>query len=168
MINIIRYFVFLLIIFSGLLQAQPLKIGYINIDHLISGSPQFIQANQDATKQFQPQKNQLLTLGNQIKLLGKQFKQNKQNLSALEIKSEIKKITLLERKLKQQLSILLKELKLKNKQKLNEIQALVNQVIKEVAKEEDFDLILYEKVAYASKKINITSMISRKLKLLVK
>ncbi|SFV81984.1 hypothetical protein MNB_SUP05-12-856 [hydrothermal vent metagenome] len=35
-----------------------------------------------------------------------------------------------------------------------------------MAQEEGFDLILYQQVAYASKRINITPIISQKLRLL--
>ncbi|HCJ86707.1 MAG TPA: hypothetical protein DHV73_00370, partial [Gammaproteobacteria bacterium] len=59
-----------------------------------------------------------------------------------------------------------KQLKLKNEQELSKIQDLINRVIKQVAKDQNFDLILYQEVAYASKKINITPIISQKLRLL--
>ena len=46
---------FALLMFGATLHAESLKIGYINIDHLVSSSPQFIQANQIVIKAFQPQ-----------------------------------------------------------------------------------------------------------------
>ena len=52
------------------------------------------------------------------------------------------------------------------RQELSKIQDLINRVIKQVAKDQNFDLILYQEVAYASKKINITPIISQKLRLL--
>ncbi|HAU20846.1 MAG TPA: hypothetical protein DCT00_05135, partial [Gammaproteobacteria bacterium] len=79
---------------------------------------------------------------------------------------EIKKIANLEYQLKQQAQTLKKQLKLKNEQELSKIQDLINRVIKQVAKDQNFDLILYQEVAYASKKINITPIISQKLRLL--
>ncbi|HCQ69757.1 MAG TPA: hypothetical protein DIT78_02060, partial [Gammaproteobacteria bacterium] len=53
-----------------------------------------------------------------------------------------------------------------NEQELSKIQDLINRVIKQVAEDQNFDLILYQEVAYASKKINITPIISQKLRLL--
>ena len=72
----------------------------------------------------------------------------------------------MEYQLKQQAQTLKKQLKLKNEQELSKIQDLINRVIKQVAKDQNFDLILYQEVAYASKKINITTIISQKLRLL--
>jgi outer membrane protein len=161
-----RLIVILLITLSSTLQATPLKIGYININHLVSSSPQFIQANQLVVKELRPQKNKLLILGKQAQLLVNSFNKNNKDLTQNERKSEIKKIASLESELKRQTIALKKQLKLRDKQELNKIQDLINQIIKKVAKEQKFDLILYQKVAYASKKINITPMISQKLRLL--
>ena len=161
-----RFFAFILVLLSGSLQAQPLKIGYINIDHLVSSSPQFIQANQVVIKAFQPQEKQLLALSKRIQLSADTFNKNSKTLTQVERKTEIKKIANLEYQLKQQAQTLKKQLKLKNEQELSKIQDLINRVIKQVAKDQNFDLILYQEVAYASKKINITPIISQKLRLL--
>ncbi|HCV74232.1 MAG TPA: hypothetical protein DGE70_00725 [Gammaproteobacteria bacterium] len=161
-----RFFAFILVLLNGSLQAQPLKIGYINIDHLVSSSPQFIQANQVVIKAFQPQEKQLLALSKRIQLSADTFNKNSKTLTQVERKTEIKKIANLEYQLKQQAQTLKKQLKLKNEQELSKIQDLINRVIKQVAKDQNFDLILYQEVAYASKKINITPIISQKLRLL--
>ena len=161
-----RFFAFILVLFSGFLQAQPLKIGYINIDHLVSSSPQFIQANQTVIKEFQPQERQLLALRKQVQLSVDTFNKNSKTLTQSERKTEIKKIANLERQLKQQARALKKQLNLKNEQELSKIQDLINRVIKQVAEDQNFDLILYQEVAYVSKKINITPIISQKLRLL--
>ena len=161
-----RFFAFILVLFSGFLQAQPLKIGYINIDHLVSSSPQFIQANQTVIKEFQPQERQLLALSKQVQLSADTFNKNSKTLTQSERKTEIKKIANLERQLKQQARALKKQLNLKNEQELSKIQDLINRVIKQVAEDQNFDLILYQEVAYVSKKINITPIISQKLRLL--
>ena len=105
-----RFFAFILVLFSGFLQAQPLKIGYINIDHLVSSSPQFIQANQVVIKAFQPQEKQLLTLSKQIQLSADTFNKNRKTLTQSERKTEIKKIANLERQLIQQAQALKKQL----------------------------------------------------------
>ena len=161
-----RFFAFILVLLNGSLQAQPLKIGYINIDHLVSSSPQFIQANQIVIKAFQPQEKQLLALSKRIQLSADTFNKNSKKLTQVERKTEIKKIANLERQLKQQAQALKKQLKFKNEQELSKIQDLINRVIKQVAEDQNFDLILYQEVAYASKKINITPIISQKLRLL--
>jgi outer membrane protein len=164
-------FLLLVILFSGWSQAglsddQSAKIGYINIDHLVTSSPQFIQANQEVIKEFQPQEKDLVILAQQIQDLADKFNKISKTLNQSERKSEVNKIAKLERQLKQRAAALKKQLELRNFQELGKIQDLINQIIEEVAQEEGFDLILYQQVAYASKKINITPIISKKLRLL--
>jgi outer membrane protein len=164
-------FLLLVILFSGWSQAglsddQSAKIGYINIDHLVTSSPQFIQANQEVIKEFQPQEKDLVILAQQIQDLADKFNKISKTLNQSERKSEVNKIAKLERQLKQRAAALKKQLELRNFQELGKIQDLINQIIEEVAQEKGFDLILYQQVAYASKKINITPIISQKLRLL--
>jgi len=71
-------FLLLVILFSGWSQAslsddQSVKIGYINIDHLVTSSPQFIQANQEVINEFQPQEKDLVILAQQIQDLADKF-----------------------------------------------------------------------------------------------
>ena len=157
--------ILLTLLLAGQSQAKTLKIGYINVDHLVTSSAQFIQANQIVVKEFQPQQDELITLANKINSLVKEFKQDKDTLSQLEIKSEIKKITNLEQQLKRQASSLKKQLALRNTQELSKIQDLINQTIKAIAIEKKFDLILYQEVAYVSKELNITPLIAEQLRL---
>ena len=164
-------FLLLVILFSGWSQAslsddQSVKIGYINIDHLVTSSPQFIQANQEVINEFQPQEKDLVILAQQIQDLADKFNKISKTLNQSERKSEVNKIAKLERQLTQRAAALKKQLELKNFQELGKIQDLINQIIEEVAQEEGFDLILYQQVAYASKRINITPIISQKLRLL--
>ena len=164
-------FLLLVILFSGWSQAglsddQSAKIGYINIDHLVTSSPQFIQANQEVINEFQPQEKDLVILAQQIQDLADKFNKISKILNQSERKSEVNKIAKLERQLTQRAAALKKQLELKNFQELGKIQDLINQIIEEVAQEEGFDLILYQQVAYASKRINITPIISQKLRLL--
>ena len=164
-------FLLLVILFSGWSQAslsddQSVKIGYINIDHLVTSSPQFIQANQEVINEFQPQEKDLVILAQQIQDLADKFNKISKTLNQSERKSEVNKIAKLERQLKQRAAALKKQLELRNFQELGKIQDLINQIIEEVAQEEGFDLILYQQVAYASKRINITPIISQKLRLL--
>lgn len=160
----IRYLIFIFLSVNTITYAQSLKIGYINVDHVVTSSPQFSQANDIVIRKFKPQENNLLFLNNNIQSHVNRFNKNKDNFSQSEIKLKIKKIADLEKELKQKALLLKKQLAHENKQELEKIQNMINEVIREIAKEQNFDLILYQKVAYASKKVNITNLVSQKLK----
>ncbi len=160
----IRYLIFIFLSVNTITYAQSLKIGYINVDHVVTSSPQFSQANDIVIRKFKPQESNLLFLNNNIQSHVNRFNKNKDNFSQSEIKLKIKKIANLEKELKQKALLLKKQLARENKQELEKIQNMINEVIREIAKEQNFDLILYQKVAYASKKVNITNLVSQKLK----
>jgi len=149
---------------AGLFSDQTLKIGYINIDHVVNSSPQFIQANQRVIKEFKPHEEQLLALSEDLQALVDKLNNSKDKLTQAQIKDSIVSIKSLEKRIKAKALSLKQKLKEKNNQELGKIQALINQVIAEVAKEQQFDLILYQEVAYASENVNITKSISQKLK----
>ena len=157
---------FVLLVFSLTSQANALKIGYINIDYVVSSSPQFAQANQSIIDEFQPKEDQILLLDKHIKTLADEYNQNYKTFTEENRKAAITKITQLQRQLKLEASALEEQLTLKNTQELRKIQDLINQVIQEIAEEEKFDLVLYQEVAYVSKKINITKTVSETLRLL--
>ena len=159
-----KLIIFVALLSSGVLYAQPIKIGYINIDHVVTSSPQFLQENDRVISKFKSRENNLLLLSSTIQSLVNKLNKNKDSFSQKKIKTEINKITNLERKLKQQALTLKEQLTFENKRALGKIQDLINKVIRKIAEEQNFDLILYQKVAYASKKINITALVSLKLK----
>ena len=76
-----------------MLSAQPPKIGYINIDHVVTSSPQYSQANDRAIRKFKPKERRLLLLSNNIQVLVNKLNKNKGSFSQAEIKAEINKIT---------------------------------------------------------------------------
>ncbi len=157
---------FLLLTFTT--TAFAVKIGYINIDNVVSSSPQFIEANQTVISEFKPKEKKLILLREKIEKLLIKFSKNKDDLSKAEIQSAVKEISALEGDLKQKLIKLQQDLKLRNTTELDKIEKLINQTINSVAKEKKFDLILYQKVAFVSDKLDITSLISKKLKALFK
>ena len=159
-----KYFIFFLLALSTALQAESSKIGYINIDHIVKSSPQFIQANQAVIERFEPQEKQLLNMSEQLQSLVDQYNTNAKTLSNDERNTQLKKITALEDNLKQQALNLKNQLKQINDKELSKIQDLINQVVKEIAISQNFDLILYNQVAYASQSVNITSLVSQKLR----
>lgn len=160
-----KYLVFFLTTFFSIgVFANALKIGYINIDHLITSSPQFIEANQRVIKAFKPQEEALLALQSKLEAMVEKYNTNKDQLSKDNAQLSIQQIAQAEQQLKQQATSLQEQLKLTNEQELAKIQDLINQTIKEIASKQAFDLILYQEVAYASKKVNITELIAQSLR----
>ncbi len=162
----------LLVFFSYFLMSNAhthdLKIGYINIDYVVTSSPQFIYANQEVVKGFKPKEEELLIISDRLKQLVEDFNKNKENNSKDINSKKIKEIAKLESTVKTKALTIKNQLKLKNQREIKKIQDTINSVIQQIAEDEKYDLILYQEVAYASKNINISDKISKKLRELFK
>ena len=55
------------------------------------------------------------------------------------------------------------DIDIRRREEINELQTKVNKTIEEIAKDQSFDLIMYQGVAYASPKIDITDQIIKAL-----
>ena len=111
------------------------------------------------SNQFEPKKKELLNLFNHIELLRSNIESIKKSSSNKSIEEELSKLLNLELSFKQETEIWQKTMDSKKIELLNGIETLINQVINEYAIQEQYDLILYENVAFASDKVNITDKI---------
>ena len=55
------------------------------------------------------------------------------------------------------------DIDLRRKEEIKNVQSLVNVAVEKVAKEQGYDLILYQGVAYAGKKVDITDIVIKAL-----
>jgi outer membrane protein len=160
-----KFIILLLLIFSAISKADVTKVGYINLDHIISSSPQYIKLIQDIKKEFKSEQDELLKLEKEISSAVGNFNKNQEKMSEEKARSEFQKIKDLENKFIEKREMLQKRQDLKEQNGVNEILSQINIIIKDIAKKNNFDLVLYQKVAYVNEKINITSEISEKLRL---
>ncbi len=163
-----KFFALAFLLLYGFAQAQTqptiLKIGYINIDQVVKNSPQFISAQIALNMDLAPKKRRLSTLAKKIQRLEKQLTNDKSSDKSAKNKRLIK----LKQRFDSRMSALQKHLVSQSEKVLAEIQQLINQVIDELAQAQKFDLILYQEVAYASKKVDITVIVAKKLQAFAK
>tara|TARA_B110000914_G_scaffold213499_1_gene215459 strand:- start:248 stop:745 length:498 start_codon:yes stop_codon:yes gene_type:complete len=145
-------------------SAQTLKIGYINIEKIIGNSTQYQQESAQLAKEFQPKKQELLDLLDHINLLLSNLQKAREHLSKENLQSKIENINKLELYFKKETELWQQQLTEKKLNALNRIQSLINRIIIKVAKDEKYDLILYQEVAFVSDEINISDMIIIKMK----
>lgn len=145
-------------------SAQTLKIAYINVDQILSEAPQFIQANQRVIKEFQPQELQLQQQAKTLQNRVDEFNQQSATLTQTQRSEQLKAIAKLENEIKRQAQQIKATLQQRNQEELGKIQALINKAIEQIAKQEQYDLILYQEVAYVNDKIDISQQISQQLK----
>jgi len=141
------------------LNASTIKIGYIDTNQVVSSLTLYKQSIDSIAREFEPKKQELLDLFNHIELLRSKIDNINQTSNNESIEAELLKLSNLEMSFQQETEFWQKTMDNKKIKLLTEINMIINQAINEFATKEQFDLILYENVAFSSDKVNITDNI---------
>ena len=144
-------------------NAQNLKIGFIDTDQVLVNLTQYKQSVNTISLEFEPKKQELLDLFKHIELLRANIELNKKASNSNYDAIELAKLKELEESFEKETEFWQKSMNNKKINLLNKIESLINISIKEFALEEDYDLILYKDVAFASNKVNITQKIIERI-----
>ena len=151
------FFFFCLVNLS--LNASTIKIGFIDTNQVVTSLTLYKQSTELISREFEPKKQELLDLFNHIELLRSKIDNINQTSNNESIEAELLKLSNLEMSFQQETEFWQKTMDLKKIELLNEIEMIINQAINQYANQEQFDLILYENVAFSSDKVNITDNI---------
>ena len=145
------------------INAHPVKIGYIDVEKVVNSLSQYQKDNETLSQQFEPKKQELLDLFKHIELLKKNLN-NIDNLTNNDAyQKELEKIQELKIIFQTETELWQQQLNQKKLELLQKIETMINQVIKEYAAFENYDLILYENAAFVSDELNISNKIISKI-----
>ena len=150
---------------TSIAQAQTeLKIGYFNFVQVMANIPQAKEAEKRLADEFAKRKNVLETTDGELKKDSDQLKRDALVLSAAEQEAKRRDLRNRSREFKLLAEEYQEDLSLRQNQETAELQKLVRQAVLEIAKEEQFDLIIDQgAVLFASEKINITAAVLERL-----
>jgi len=160
---------FLLVLFAavagvavGPAAAAELKIGYVNAVKVIEEAPQGEAALKKLEAEFAPRDKQIIEMQNKLKRLEQDLEKNALVLKDAEARSREFEIVGLKRDLRRATQEFREDYNLRRNEELAALQKIVQKTIAEIAKQENFDLIL-ESAVYAGPKVDITDKILKKL-----
>lgn len=141
------------------------KIGYVNLEKIISTS-QSLQDKQDKiVNSFKTKDEDLKKQADKLQKLVKEFESEKDDLTKEEKQQKFNFINKQQQQLQQLAKKTQEQFNLAMQEELSIFEDRVNQALKQFARSNKFDLIVYKDIAYASDNIDITDKI---IKLLVK
>jgi outer membrane protein len=150
-------------VLAPLAQAAELKIGYVNAAKVIDEAPQGEAALKKLETEFGPRDKKLVATQARIKQLEEELEKNALVLKDTERRSKEHEIVQLKRELRRTTQEFREDYNLRRNEELATLQKVVQKAIQEVARQENFDLILHEGVLFASGKVDVTEKILRKL-----
>ena len=145
------------------INAHPVKIGYIDVEKVVNSLSQYQKDNETLSQQFEAKKQELLDLFKHIELLNKNLNNVDKLTNNDAYQKELEKIQELKIIFQTETELWQQQLNQKKLELLQKIETMINQVIKEYAAFENYDLILYENAAFVSDELNISNKIISKI-----
>ena len=158
---IVLFFLALLVI---PINANSIKIGYIDVEKVINSLPQYQEDNDSLVQRFEPKKQQLLDLFKHIELLKENLNNFDKSINNELYQKELDKIKELEVSFQSETELWQHQLNQEKLLLLQKIETMINQAINEFATSENYDLILYQNAAFVSTQVNITNQIILRIK----
>ena len=155
--KVLVIFFFYFLCFST--NAENIKIGFIDTNQVVTSLSQYKASIDEISSEFEPKKQELLDLYNHIELVRTKIDEILKSDSNKSIEDELIKLSNLEQSFRKETEFWQNTMNNKKIDLLKEIEVLVNQTINDYAKRENYDLILFENIAFASDKVDISKEI---------
>lgn len=139
-----------------------LKIGYVNAVKVIEEAPQGEAALKKLEAEFAPRDKQIVEMQNKLKQLEQELEKNALVLKDAEHRSKEFEIVSLKRDLRRATQEFREDYNLRRNEELAALQKIVQKTIAEIARQENYDLVL-ESAVYAGPRTDITEKILKRL-----
>ncbi len=156
------FFLLGVLLLPGAVAAADLKIGYVNAVKVIEEAPQGEAALKKLEAEFAPRDKKIVEMQNKLKQLEQDLEKNALLLKDSEHRSKEFEIISLKRDLSRATQEFREDYNLRRNEELATLQKIVQKTINEIAKQENYDLIL-ESAVYAGPRADITDKILKKL-----
>ncbi len=154
---------FLLLILSSNISLAEVKIGFVEVQKILKDAPQTVAANKKLEKEFKKRTASLKKSVKKIQEKESAFRKNSMTMSEEERAKKSKEIQGLKIEAKREEREVREDIDMRRREEIAKVQAQVNIAVEKVAKEQNYDLVLYQGVAYAGKKVDITATVIKAL-----
>ena len=140
-----------------------LKVGFVQVDKILQEAPQTIESNKKLEKEFSSRTDKLKADVKTLKEREASFSKDALTMKESERDTKEKSLSQLRVDIQRKERELREDINIRRNEELSGLQEQINKAVTSVAKAEGFDLVLYNGVAYASEKIDITDKILKSL-----
>ena len=140
-----------------------LKVGFVQVDKILQEAPQTIESNKKLEKEFSSRTDKLKADVKSLKERESSFSKDALTMKESERDTKEKSLSQLRVDVQRKERELREDINIRRNEELGGLQEQINKAVTSVSKAEGFDLVLYNGVAYASEKIDITDKILKSL-----
>ncbi|MEJ2565289.1 MAG: OmpH family outer membrane protein [Gammaproteobacteria bacterium] len=157
------------LLFAALLTVIPaahaeLKIGYVNAARLLDESPQAEDVSKRLKQEFSGKEKDLRSKQDRLKKMQDRMTRDGSIMSESEHSKLNRDILNLQRDVQRKSDEFREDLNLRKNEEMNKLLGVIQAAIEQIGKEQHYDLIVYEGVAYASHSIDLTDQVLDKLR----
>ena len=154
-----------LMMVSGPVFAQELKIGFVNIGRLINESPQATEAMESLQEEFAPRQREIIAMQNDFKEKSAQMERDREVMGADERQNLDRELRKEERDLTRTQQEFTEDINLRRNESLGKLQRELLRQVQIFAGQEKYDLVLSsDGVLFASPMIDVTEQVLAGLK----
>lgn len=154
---------FLGLLLTANVSFADLKVGFVNIPAVLEKAPQAEKAKKRLEKEFSPRDKQLVAQQKEIQNMEEKMARDSSVMGESERRNLEKDILNKKRDAKRAQQEFSEDFNLRRNDELGKLQRRIVEVIREIAKDQNFDLLLTDGVIYASEQIDVTSQVQEKL-----
>jgi outer membrane protein len=158
-----KFLAFAALFLASLSAYADLKVGFVQVDKILQEAPQTIESNKKLEKEFSSRTDKLKADVKSLKERESSFSKDALTMKESERDSKEKSLSQLRVDVQRKERELREDINIRRNEELGGLQEQINKAVTSVAKAEGFDLVLYNGVAYASEKIDITDKILKSL-----
>jgi len=147
---------------SQLAHADPAKFGFVNSERVMREAAPAVRAQQRIEKEFAKRDLDLQRMAKDLESLQKDLENENSKMSASERQTKERSFTDLNRDFQRRQREFREDLNQRRNEELASIIEKTNQVIKQIAESEKYDVI-FQDVVYANPRIDITDRVLKAL-----
>lgn len=144
-------------------HALEVKVGFVNVGIVLEKAPQAALARERIEEEFAPKDRELLAQQKRLRSMEDELIDRAQSLSRAERARQETDIRALKREIRRVQDEFRDDLNLRRSQELSTLQRKVIEVIRSLAKAENYDLIVSDGVIFAGERVDITNAVLARL-----
>ncbi|PUD98906.1 MAG: hypothetical protein C3L25_10770 [Candidatus Sedimenticola endophacoides] len=149
---------------AGAALAEGVRIGVVNPNKLVERSPQYDQVRRDLEKEFQQRNQNMLDKQKQLKVLEEKKATDSAVMSDVglnrleqDIRSHRRHLNLVKEEFREDLNV-------RRTEEFNKLLRHVSEVVHQVAREENLDVVLSQGIVFASQRVDLTDRVLERLR----
>ena len=158
-----KFLAFVTLFLASVSAYADLKIGFVQVDKILQEAPHTIESNKKLEKEFSARTEKLKADVKALKEKEAAFAKDALTMKDSERDTKDKALAQLRVDAQRKERELREDINIRRNEELGGLQEQINKAVTSVAKAEAYDLVVYNGVAYASEKIDITDKILKSL-----